>query len=435
MSIAMARPSAAPHSAGFSARRGASSSADTSPSSAGGANGAHTASSPFVRPVGEVSAAGRPASPPLSSPASAAVAEPPTSSAVAFASSASRVTLASALRSSAPETQARRRRLSAAAASAAGSAAARSAAITTATSWHRDTELDSDLDAANRPWPMPAAQFTGDGASAASAAYAAAETFVARVETPGVETHARNAPAAAAASASPPGLEPGTSPAARTSMPTNTPCAQPPSQKEAWQARNASRAAVSASAGLAPAATASNAVRPRCCATKRQLARPSASSVTSDANTHVASVACAGADTEASTCMAMHCTYLAGSASEAEQAASYVEASSSQRGSGTGCAPPASTTGDPDAPAAVEDAAASTTNPSTSAMRDARTIARVVPHRRPTRAPAYARGPPEKKELSLGRSSSWSRALGLNIPSGEDVRVEKKAKHDSRIFP
>ena len=47
-----------------------------------------------------------------------------------------------------------------------------------------------------------------------------------------------------------------------------------------------------------PAATASNAVRPRCCATKRQLARPSASSVTSDANTHVASVACAGADTE-----------------------------------------------------------------------------------------------------------------------------------------
>jgi hypothetical protein len=277
---------------------------------------------------------------------------------------------------------------------------------------------------------MPAAHVAGDAASAteASATDAAA---------PGVAAHARKAPAAVAASAvsSPPGLEPAPSPAARTSIPTSTPCAHPPSQTEAWQARNASRAAVSASAGLA-ATPASNAVRPRCCATKRQLARPSLSSVTSDANTHVASVACAGAATESSTCMAMQCTYSAGSASGAEQAVSYVDARASQRGSGTGRAPPASMTGDPD-PAAVEDAAASTTIPSASALRDARTIAVSCLTDAPPCAPANARGPPETVSISRNSRPAHHETGPLVRDVIERALAKKKKtnKNQSKSFP
>jgi len=278
---------------------------------------------------------------------------------------------------------------------------------------------------------MPAAHVAGDAASAteASATDAAA---------PGVAAHARKAPAAVAASAvsSPPGLEPAPSPAARTSIPTSTPCAHPPSQKEAWQARNASRAAVSASAGLA-ATPASNAVRPRCCATKRQLARPSLSSVTSDANTHVASVACAGAATESSTCMAMHCTYSAGSASGAEQAVSYVDARASQRGSGTGRAPPASMTGDPD-PAAVEDAAASTTIPSASALRDARTIAVSCLTDAP---PARRRMPAARPKQSRSRETLVRASRDTSTRPVRDVieralaKKKKTNKNQSKSFP
>ena len=134
MIIAMARPSAAPHSAGFSSRRSASSGAeapaeddaDADTSAAVSANAAHTASSPSRARADAL---------PSSSPAFETVPEPVSAvseDAVAFASSASFVTLASALRRSAPETQARRSLVSAAIWSKDGSAAARSAAISMA---------------------------------------------------------------------------------------------------------------------------------------------------------------------------------------------------------------------------------------------------------------------------------------------------------------